>query len=94
MIKDQYGNEVDTSRLETIQGGFFDSYSEDEIERILDANWYETAPNMPILVNFDEVGDLVDDNDPADSGVVFGDEISKIDNVLHRFDPIEGFYHA
>lgn len=91
-ITDQYGNVVDTSRLVTLNG--FDTSVEAEIDRILDANWYETEPNGVILVDFDELSDLVEDNDPADAGVVFGDEISKIDNILHRFDPIDGFYHA
>jgi hypothetical protein len=89
-MTDQYGEQVPDD-LVVLDIDPSDLIRE-EREKIVNARWYE-ARNI-LLVSLSEIGGLTE-TDPADAGIELDkDEIFYVDDILKRYNPIDGFYHA
>ena len=87
-MKDQFGNDVPND-LVVVDSGHF--VTKDDIAVILEKNWYEC--NGFILIsseNLDESLYLL----PEDCDLEIKEPIYYIGNILKRWNPIDGFYHA
>ncbi|MFA5385555.1 MAG: hypothetical protein WC364_13045 [Eubacteriales bacterium] len=90
-MKDQYGQAIPADLKIIPEIG---NLTQDEIILIDNLDWYEM--DGFILVPENEVGG----DDPLDAGLAVDKDgnmmgkVMKIDQVLHRYNKADGFYHA
>jgi hypothetical protein len=90
-MKDQYNNPIPDD-LVTMPD--ISLLSVKEVNLVDNADWYEA--NGILLVSSKAINFLSED-DPLDSGINLADpdiEIFHVEHVLHRFNFVDGFYHA
>jgi hypothetical protein len=88
-MKDQYDNDIpnDLVLIPDING-----LDETQIKMVDDATWYEQ--NGVIMVSAKEI-DFLSEDDPIDAGIILTDgEIFEVNYILHRYNRMDGFYHA
>jgi len=94
-LEDQYGDPVPDDLV--VPWGAGEDFNDEEVNKTNSARWYaaEGFGNI-ILVSYGEVGGLFE-TDPIDVGIDLSDpgtQINRIDDVLKRWNPEDGFYHA
>lgn len=93
-IKDTRALDVEADQLVVldIDG---DSLCEEEIETILDADWWEVEGNSCILVNFEDALEMTE-TDPVDCGIRITQdtELCYVATGLHRWDGGTAWYHV
>ncbi len=70
-------------------------YDEEEIDTIMSADWY--VVDIFIAVSCGEIGPELAERGTEfeDAGVdLAGEEVLYVQDILHRYDEILGFYHA
>lgn len=88
-MKDQYGNDVPDD-LVVIPD--IDLLSGDEIQVVDRADWYE---HKGVILVAAKAIDHLSETDPQDAGIdKLPDTIDQIDQCLHRYSDVDGFYHA
>lgn len=77
--------------------------NEDQIKKILSANWFEPTEKFNrgiILIDLNQLSQEIqdffydDENKPSDFGINRPEDNIRIDNCLKRWNKIDGFYHA
>ena len=90
--KDQYGEPIPND-LVVLSGENPKDFIADGLKAVDKADWYEA--NGIILVPWHQTE--IFETAPEDAGLDLDDptvEILKIDAVLHRYNEVDGFYHA
>lgn len=97
---DQY-NEPVPDDLALLDSQWLSFLSRSELWAINQLNWYETKiAHGLIFVSSNElekcISGLIDFHSPEDMGLTYWENPTwlKIDQVLHRWNQIDGFYHA
>lgn len=92
MKHDQYGNEIPEELV--VLDNDISRYTDDEIQQIVQARWYETEKRHCILIPQSEAPDWIETR-PIDAEVDMKvDALYFIDDVLKRWSEEDGFYHA
>lgn len=86
--KDQYGHSVPK---DLVLLPMFSDLAVDDVEVVLAARWYES--NGVLMASAAEIKGLSED-DPLDGGVKPTDPVDYVDDVLKRWNEVDGFYHA